>query len=107
MAEIEISSASTSATSQITEADSNPNQRLCSVLLNELNYISWSRAITLALGGKTKLGFINGSIQIPTPLSSEYETWLSKDQLVMSWILNSMEPPISAIFSYSESSLHL
>ncbi|XP_062006532.1 uncharacterized protein LOC133723659 [Rosa rugosa] len=33
--------------------------------------------------------------------------WLCKDQLVMSWLLNSMEPKITEIFSYSESSMHL
>jgi hypothetical protein len=33
----------------------------------------------------------------------EYEMWLSKDQLVMSWILNSMEQNLAEIFNYSES----
>ena len=43
----------------------NPNQRLCSVLLNEFNYLLWSRAVSLALGGRSKLGFINGSSEPP------------------------------------------
>ena len=87
-----------------TEIDVNPNQRLSSVLLNEFNYLPWSRAVSLALGGRSKLGFINGSIEAPDDSSSTYETWLSKDQLVMSWLLNSMEMKIAEIFSYSESS---
>ncbi|KAM0978923.1 hypothetical protein ACFX2C_014845 [Malus domestica] len=36
-----------------------------------------------------------------------YGTWLCKDQLVMSWLLNSMERKLAEIFSYSESSFHL
>jgi hypothetical protein len=33
--------------------------------------------------------------------------WLSKDQLVMSWILNSMKRNLVEIFSYSESTYDL
>ena len=84
--------------------DINPNQRLTSVLLNEFNYLPWSRAITLALGGKSKLSFINDKNNAPLSSSADYSTWLSQDQLVMSWMLNSMEPKIAEIFSYSESS---
>jgi ubiquinone biosynthesis protein Coq4 len=49
------------------------------------------------------LGFINGSISSSDVDSPEYEIWLSKDQLVMSWILNSMERNLAEIFSYFES----
>ncbi|KAB2606017.1 hypothetical protein D8674_005734 [Pyrus ussuriensis x Pyrus communis] len=89
------------------EVDVNPNQRLSSVVLNEFNYLSWSRAVSLALGGRSKLGFINGSIKVPEASSSNYESWLSKDQLVMSWLLNSMERKLAEIFSYSKSSYQL
>ncbi|XP_021826816.1 uncharacterized protein LOC110767548 isoform X2 [Prunus avium] len=91
----------------ISEFEANPNMRLCSVLLNGFNYIPWSRAVTLALGGKSKLGFINGKNPAPDDGDPKFEEWLSKDQLVMSWILNSMEPQVAEIFSYSDSSKHL
>lgn len=39
--------------------------------------------------------------------SPEYNIWLSKDQMVISWILNSMECSLAEIFSYSETSLDL
>jgi len=89
------------------EGEPNPNQRLGSVLLNEFNYLPWSRVVTIALGGRSKLGYINGHI---TPLDSSsqaYEAWQCKDQLVLSWLLNSMKNQIAEIFSYSESSLAL
>ncbi|KAG6517659.1 hypothetical protein ZIOFF_021055 [Zingiber officinale] len=91
----------------IADGDANISQKLSSVLLNEFNYLPWSRAITIALGGRSRLGFINGTFKSPESSSPEYAAWLSKDQQVMSWILNSMEHDLAAIFSYSESSLDL
>jgi len=93
--------------SNVADSDINTAHKLSSVLLNEFNYLPWSRAITIALGGRSKLGFINGTIKPPEVGSLEYEAWLSKDQLVMSWILNSMERNLAEIFSYSKSSLDL
>ncbi|XP_068309849.1 uncharacterized protein [Pyrus communis] len=97
----------TSPSTHISEMDINPNQRLSSVLLNEFNYLPWARAVSLALGGRSKLGFIDGSFPALGVTSPEYGGWLCKDQLVMSWLLNSMERKIAEIFSYSESSLTL
>ena len=91
----------------VVHGEINPNQRLCSVLLNEFNYLPWSRAISLALGGRSKLGYVNGSIEPPEPSSTTFAAWHANDQLVMSWILNSMEPKLSELFSYSESSCNL
>ena len=93
--------------SSSSEAEGNPNLRLVSVLLNEFNFVSWSRAISLALGGRAKLGFVNGSAVQPEPLADGYETWLVKDHLVMSWLLNSMEPEIADIFNFSLSAADL
>ncbi|XP_008367511.2 uncharacterized protein [Malus domestica] len=98
----EVTSSST-ATSIIIHGDINPNQRLCSVLLNEFNYLRWFRAVTLALGGRSKIGYINGNIKPPKTTSMSYDAWLCNDQLVMSWMLNSMELKLSELFSYSKS----
>ena len=73
-------------------------------MLNEFNYLSWSRAVTIAFGGRSKLGFINDSIPSLNVDVLEYEGWISKDQLVMSWIVNFMEHNFAEIFSYSKSS---
>lgn len=63
--------------------------------------------MTLALGGRAKLDYINGVIQAPKIMSTNYEAWLCKDQLVMSWLLNLMERKIAEISSYLDSSQHL
>ncbi|ONI17066.1 hypothetical protein PRUPE_3G136000 [Prunus persica] len=66
-----------------------------------------SRAVNLALGGREKLGFINGNIPAPVVDDPKYEDWFCKDQLVMSWLLNSMEPEVAEIFSFSNFAQHL
>jgi len=37
--------------------------------------ISWSRAVTFALGGRSKLGYVNGHIRPPDSPSQAYEAW--------------------------------
>lgn len=83
-------------------ADSNNNLgwKLSSILLNGVNYVLWSRALTLSLGGKQKLGFINGKSVCPAS-DSEKENWTDTDSLIRSWLLNSMEPHVAAIFTLS------
>ncbi|CAB4283908.1 unnamed protein product [Prunus armeniaca] len=100
----EAESSSILSPSNPSDIDVNPNQRLSSVLLNEFNYFPWSRAVTLALGGRSKLGFINGNIEAPDVSSPNYESWLCKDQLVMSWLLNSIERKVAEIFIFYGSS---
>jgi hypothetical protein len=51
--------------------DTNTSQRLCSLLLNEFNYLLWSRAIVL--GGRFKLGFINSFTISPEVNDLKYE----------------------------------
>ncbi|KAM1412118.1 hypothetical protein ACFXTN_022840 [Malus domestica] len=93
--------------SNFSDVEVNTNQRLCLVHLNEVNYLPWSRAVSLALGGKGKLGFANGSVEAPYIFSSIYGAWLCKDQLVMSLLLNTMEKHVAEIFSYYNSSCEL
>ncbi|XP_068332795.1 uncharacterized protein [Pyrus communis] len=93
--------------SNFSDVKVNTNQLFCSVLLNEFNYLPWSRAVSLALGGKGKLGFVNGSVEAPDISSSTYVAWLCKDQLVMSLLLNTMEKHVAKIFSYYNSSCEL
>lgn len=87
------------------ESDCDPSLKLSSILLNEQNYVLWSQAVTLSLGSKKKLGFINGKSVWPQtafasktpdttnvgPSDTAYDDWLSSDQLVRWLLLNSME----------------
>ncbi|XP_038707186.1 uncharacterized protein LOC120002485 [Tripterygium wilfordii] len=98
-----ISKAESSAVVVSNPFETNSNLRLSSSLLNEFNYLPWSRTVSLALGGRSKLGFINKDTVVPNDKSLEYETWLATDQMVRSWLLNSMEIHLAEIFSYADS----
>ncbi|XP_026408129.1 uncharacterized protein LOC113303313 [Papaver somniferum] len=58
------------------------------------DFISW---------WKIKTCYINGKISRPSD-DKKLEEWISQDHLVMTWLLNSMEPTISNVFNFSESS---
>ncbi|XP_026399756.1 uncharacterized protein LOC113295640 [Papaver somniferum] len=89
------------------QSDHNTSLRLTSVLLNDVNYVSWSRAAALALGGKRKSGYIRENSTCPDAKDPKYEDWIADDQLVRTCLLLSMEPHISEIFSFSESAKDL
>lgn len=55
------------------ENNVNPRWKLSTVLLNDKNYIPWLRVVALSLGGKKKLGFINGTFACPNSLDPKYE----------------------------------
>ncbi|XP_068649201.1 uncharacterized protein [Aristolochia californica] len=81
-----------------------PEQVLVSQLLTGENYTSWSRAMTLALSVKNKVGFIDGSI--PEPQSADpplLNSWTRNNHIVISWILNSVSKEISASVMFAAS----
>lgn len=53
------------------------------------------------------MGYVNGKIKPLTETDKDYEEWHPIDKLVMSWLLNSMEPKISEIFAFSGNALDL
>lgn len=64
------------------------------------NYVSWSRAMVLALSGKNKLGFINGSIK--KPIGALSSAWQCNNDIIMSWIVNSVSKQIAASLIYTD-----
>ncbi|XP_073045359.1 uncharacterized protein [Primulina eburnea] len=81
----------------------NPGISLVSQPLTGDNYASWSRAMRIALSVKNKLGFIDGSI--PQPDVSDlllHAAWFRSNNVVISWILNSVSKEISASILFSD-----
>jgi hypothetical protein len=71
-----------------------PGSILVSILLNGDNYPSWKRAMKMALNAKNKLSFVNGSLSKPTSSTSEIQLWERCSDMVLSWILNSIDKSI-------------
>ncbi|KAA8522060.1 hypothetical protein F0562_012626 [Nyssa sinensis] len=71
--------------------------------LNEENYGTESRAMIMALSAKNKESFINGTIQKPSSTSTtKLQQWARCNNLVKSWLLNSISYDIGASVIYNE-----
>ncbi|XP_068646331.1 uncharacterized protein [Aristolochia californica] len=73
-----------------------PEQVLVSQLVTDENYISWSRAMLIALFVKNKVGFVDGSIpELPSTDPNLLYSWTQNNNMVICWILNSVSKEIS------------
>ncbi|KAL0447877.1 UNVERIFIED_CONTAM: Retrovirus-related Pol polyprotein from transposon RE2 [Sesamum latifolium] len=68
--------------------------------LNGDNYLVWSRAMRFALGSRMKLSFIDGRSVRPPEDSPDFDEWIKKDYLVITWILNNVFKLIVDAFMY-------
>ncbi|KAK9135468.1 hypothetical protein Syun_014798 [Stephania yunnanensis] len=84
-----------------------PGMVLVSDSLTGSNYLSWSRAMMIALGAKTKIGFIDGRCIKPDSADPNLDRWIKVDYMVTSWILNSISKDIVEAFLYTTSSFDL
>lgn len=79
-----------------------PGLVLVSQALNGDNYASWKRAMVIALSVKHKVGFIDGSIEkLDETDSILLNSWIRNNNIVISWILNSVSKDISASIIFS------
>ena len=80
-----------------THQSDHPGLVLISKPLNGNNYSTWKRAMTLALNSKNKLCFVNGSIKIPSEKTDpeSYAVWSRYNDMVHSWIINTLILEIS------------
>lgn len=79
----------------------NPGLSLVSQLLTRDNYVTWSRAMRIALSAKNKLGFVDGSIFPPDETDPLFPTWQRCNDMVLSWLLNSISPNLSGNVIYA------
>ena len=86
-----------------THHSDHPGLILISKSLNGDNYSTWKRAMVLALNSKNKLGFFNG-IKAPSEETDPegYATWSRCNDMVHSWIVNTLNPEITdSVIYYS------
>ena len=77
-----------------------PGLALVTESLNDQNYHQWSRSVQIALSTKLKLGFIDGSLVAPASTSPQFVLWKRSNDLVISWILNSVSSEIRKSIVY-------
>ncbi|GAV73767.1 UBN2_3 domain-containing protein [Cephalotus follicularis] len=71
----------------------NISLHISSIKFNGTSYLSWSKACMLSVRATKLVGYLTGST--PRPTVGNDEKWLCEDALVMSWLLNSLEPALS------------
>ncbi|KAK6162863.1 hypothetical protein DH2020_002704 [Rehmannia glutinosa] len=82
----------------------NPGIVLVSQPLTGDDYASWSRGMTIALSVKNKLSFIDGSLLRPPDTDVLLlNSWIRNNNVVISWIINSISKEISVSILFSES----
>ncbi|KAL6224790.1 hypothetical protein ACLB2K_003645 [Fragaria x ananassa] len=74
-----------------------PGLVLVSKKLTGENYTSWCRAMRISLSAKNKIGFITGNITEPSAAlePDEHALWQRCNDMVLSWILNALEPDLA------------
>ncbi|KAG8384023.1 hypothetical protein BUALT_Bualt04G0075000 [Buddleja alternifolia] len=80
----------------------NPGTVLVSQLLKGPNYQFWRRSMFKALNAKNKYGFVNGKHKKPAVGDSMEDAWMKCDQMVASWLQNSLSPKLQNSVTFLE-----
>ncbi|XP_055961065.1 uncharacterized protein LOC130015294 [Mercurialis annua] len=83
----------------------NTSISLVSPILDGTNYHSWSRGMKMALIAKNKKCFIDGTVPVPGRDNSMVNVWERCNNLVLSWIYNSVSPAIHKSIEWIDSAL--
>ncbi|XP_019171905.1 PREDICTED: uncharacterized protein LOC109167336 [Ipomoea nil] len=71
------------------------------ILTDIENYNLWARAITMALKGRNKFCFVDGSLPMPDSTHPDHARWHRVNNMVMSWLLNSIHPSLAHTVLYA------
>ena len=62
--------------------------------LTESNYAIWAPLMRMRIGARGKVGYLTGAKTQPAPTSAEYEGWVTDNEKVKSWLIDSMTPSL-------------
>ncbi|KAF6143810.1 hypothetical protein GIB67_016731 [Kingdonia uniflora] len=79
----------------------NPNLKITSQLLDGLNYVRLAQSVKLFVGGRGKIGFLLGTEKELAESDPKYAKWFSDDSIVKTWLINSIQPTISAGYLFT------
>ena len=79
-------------------------------LIRGENYPAWARSMRKSLIAKNKLGFIDGSLTISSPLVNSPATaqaWVHANNMVGTWIIDSVSPKLQDSIIYRDTVLEI
>ncbi|XP_033515392.1 uncharacterized protein LOC142174655 [Nicotiana tabacum] len=78
-----------------------PGMNLININFDGTSYANWRRGVLISLSAKNKLGFINGTCTMPTDPPMQ-DQWRRCNDMVISWLLNSLSKDIADSVIYSQ-----
>ncbi|KAL5840582.1 hypothetical protein ACOSQ4_013190 [Xanthoceras sorbifolium] len=75
-----------------------PNLPITSHKLNGHNYLQWSQSVMMFVSGKGRDDYLTGKATVPGETDPNYRKWKTENNMVMSWLINSMNNDIGEIF---------
>ncbi|XP_070045420.1 uncharacterized protein [Nicotiana tomentosiformis] len=84
-----------------------PGMSLVNTTFDGRGFQGWRRSVLITLFAKNKIGFINGACPTPSITSRDYQPWSRCNDMVKSWLLNSLSKYIGDNVIYSKSSKDL
>lgn len=88
-------------------ASNSPGMVLVNTIFDGEGYGGWRKGILIALSAKNKVGIIDGTI-VPSSITSEsHKSWSRCNNMVISWLLNSLSKEIVESVLYSKTTKHI
>ncbi|XP_060183269.1 uncharacterized protein LOC132613257 [Lycium barbarum] len=84
-----------------------PGMNLVNFVFDGTIFAAWRRSIIISLSAKNKMSFIDGSSEIPSADTPEFKLWTRCNNMVISWLLNSLSKEIAGSVIYSKSAKDL
>nr|XP_016445482.1 PREDICTED: uncharacterized protein LOC107770663 [Nicotiana tabacum] len=84
-----------------------PGMSLVNAVFDGRGFQGWRRSVLIALSVKNKLGFINRSCPAPAATSKDHQPWSRCNDMVTSWLPNSLSKDIGDNIIYSKSAMDL
>lgn len=84
-----------------------PGNVITQVQLKGANYDEWAQAVRISLRARRKWGFIDGTLKKPAEDSIQMEDWWTVHSMLVSWVMNTIEPKLRSSISYKENAKDL
>ncbi|KAL2922830.1 Retrovirus-related Pol polyprotein from transposon RE1 [Bienertia sinuspersici] len=78
----------------------NPTQPLVTEKFNGDNFADWKRSMIITLAAKNKLCFVDGTLEEPQSTDADYEAWQRCNNLLISYLLRSLDMEIARSVMY-------
>ncbi|XP_059306213.1 uncharacterized protein LOC132057605 [Lycium ferocissimum] len=88
-------------------ASDSPGMNLINTIFYGRGFPGWRRSVLISLSAKKKFGFINGDFRPPDLNHVDYEQWACCNNMVITWLMNSLTKNIKDSVMYSKTTREL